>query len=128
LVIVLQAILDTCSSVAGSLTVHLLAFWYSNQLMCVRWQGISSSYFKISNGVRQGGILSPFLFRYYVRDLIRHITSSKRGCHLYNMRSNLLAYADDIVLLAPSWHGLQKLLNIILAAANEADLRFNRAY
>ena len=41
--------------------------------------------------------------------LHRHITSSKIGCHLYNMCSNLLAYADDIVLLAPSWHGLQKL-------------------
>ena len=59
---------------------------------------------------------------YYVRDLIRHITSSKIGYHLYNMCSNLLAYADDIVLLAPSWHGLQKLLDIISAAANEAEL------
>jgi len=35
------------------------------------------------------------------------------------------AYADDIVLLAPSWHGLQELLNIISTAANEADLCFN---
>ena len=118
-------LLDSCASVAGSLTVRLLAFWYSNQLMCVNWQGISSSCFKISNGVRQGGILSPFLFRYYIRDLIRQVTSSKIGCHLYNMCSNLLAYADDIVLLAPSWHGLQQLLNIISAAAIEADLCFN---
>ena len=41
------------------------------------------------------------------------------------MCSNLLAYADDIVLLAPSWHGLQQLLNIISVAAIEADLCFN---
>ena len=81
-------------------------------------QGISSFYFKISNGVRQGGILSPFLFRYYIRYLIQfRVTSSKIGCHLYNMCSNLLAYADDMVLLAPSWHGLQQLLNIITVAA-----------
>jgi len=37
------------------------------------------------------------------------------------MCSNLLAYADDVVLLAPSWHGLQQLLNII----SVADLCFN---
>jgi len=49
--------------------------------------------------------------------------SSKIGyCHLYILYSNLLAYADNIVLLAPSWHGLQQLLNIISVAANEAEL------
>jgi len=94
-------LLDSCSlymihSVAGSLSVRLLAFWYSNQLMSVIWQGITSSCFSISNGVRQGGILSPFLIRVYIRDLIRQVTSSKIGCYLYNTCCNLLAYADDI--------------------------------
>jgi len=44
---------------------------------------------------------------------------------LCNAFCNLLAYADDIVLLATSWHELQELLNIISAAANTADLCFN---
>jgi len=30
---------------------------------------------------------------------------------------NLLAYADDIVLLVPSWRGLQLLLKVVEAAA-----------
>jgi len=77
----------------------------------------------ISNGVRHGGILSPFLFRVYIRDLIRQVTSSKIGC--YDVCCNLLAYAADIVLLAPSWHGLQELLNIISVAAKDAELCFN---
>jgi len=31
---------------------------------------------------------------------------------------NLLAYADNLVLLAPSWRGLQHLVNILLSAAD----------
>ena len=38
---------------------------------------------------------------------------------------NLLAYADDIVLLSPSWCGLQKLLNIIEKAAAAVEMSFN---
>jgi len=38
---------------------------------------------------------------------------------------NLLAYADDIVLLSPSWRGLQKLLNIIEKAAAAVEMSFN---
>jgi Reverse transcriptase (RNA-dependent DNA polymerase) len=37
---------------------------------------------------------------------------------------NLLAYADDLVLLALSWHGLQNLLNIIENAANNVKMSF----
>ena len=42
--------------------VRLLMFWYAHQTMCVRWGGSVSYKFTVSNGVRQGGILSPFLF------------------------------------------------------------------
>jgi len=41
---------------------RLLAYWYSNQIMCVKWQNTEIQYFKIANGVRQSGILSPFCF------------------------------------------------------------------
>ena len=47
--------------------VCLLAYWFQNQKMCVRWQTVYSEAFGIGNGVRQGGILSPFLFRFYIR-------------------------------------------------------------
>ena len=43
--------------------VRLLMFWYAHQTMCVRWGSSVSSKFTVSNGVRQGGILSPFLFK-----------------------------------------------------------------
>jgi Reverse transcriptase (RNA-dependent DNA polymerase) len=70
--------------------------------------------FKIYNGVRQGGLLSPFLFRFYICDLINELDI---GCNYFGTNINLVAYAADMVLLAPSWHGLQNLPNTIENAA-----------
>ena len=34
--------------------VRILMYWYSNQCMYVRWAGVLSHGFHVSNGVRQG--------------------------------------------------------------------------
>jgi Reverse transcriptase (RNA-dependent DNA polymerase) len=59
---------------------------------------MSSAFFNITNGVRQGGILSPFLFRFYIRDLIDRVTTLNLGCYTAGTVINLLAHADDICL------------------------------
>ena len=40
-------------------------------------------------------------------------------------RLNILAYADDLVLLAPSWHAVQLLLNILHVQYSSVDLTCN---
>jgi hypothetical protein len=54
---------------APLLIVRLLCYWYSTQEMCVKWGSSTSDVFKISNGVRQGGVLSPKLYTFYIHDL-----------------------------------------------------------
>ena len=49
--------------------VHLLARWYSSQRFCVIWNSAYSESFSTTNGVRQGSILSPFLFAIYMNEL-----------------------------------------------------------
>jgi len=93
--------------------------------MYVRWQTCHSASFSVFNGVKQGGVLSPFLFRVYIRDLINVVVKSRCGCHIAGVCMNLLAYADDIVLLSLSWRGLQKLLNIIEKAAAAVEMSLN---
>jgi len=66
----------------------------------------------MTNGTRQGGVLSPYFFSRYIRDLIASIANSDVGCKLSGHFVNVLAYADDIVLIAPSWKALQQLLNV----------------
>ena len=93
--------------------VALLAFWYSNQEVCVRWHNVFSDCFLIRNGTRQGGILSPTLFNRYIRELLQAIIDTRVGCNIGGLMMNVLAYADDIVLLAPSWAAMQTLLDIL---------------
>ena len=86
--------------------VRLLMFWYAHQTMCVRWGGSVSSKFTVYNGVRQGGILSPFLFNVYMDDLSVNLKKCPTGCIAGGTVVNHLMYADDIVLLSPSATGL----------------------
>ena len=36
------------------------------------------------------------------------------GCRIGGLPVNIIAYADDIVLLAPSWHALQALIILFI--------------
>ena len=41
-----------------------------------------SKYFSVSNGVKQGGVLSPILFSIYINKLLLKLKESGYGCHL----------------------------------------------
>jgi len=82
--------------------VKLLAFWYVSQQMNVRWKNIITDCFRVKNGPRQGSVLSPYLFCVYMRYLTNSIIKSGIGCHITGRPVNILLYADDVVLLAPS--------------------------
>ena len=64
--------------------VRIMMYWYANQTMCVRWSGIVSQGFHVTNGVRQGGILSPYLFNVYLDDLSIALFACRTGCCVGN--------------------------------------------
>jgi hypothetical protein len=75
--------------------VRLLVNWYSVQLFHVKWGTTIYVKFNVSNGVRQGGILSPKLFTVYMDDLIERLIATGVGCHIGDKCVNNLWYADD---------------------------------
>ena len=87
--------------------VKLLSYWYAKQTMRVRWGDCISSPFRVSNGVRQGGILSPYLFNVYMDDLSRLLNCCNTGCMSGDTIINHLMYADDLVLISPSATGMK---------------------
>ena len=108
-----------------SIIVHLLVYWYSNQSFLVRWGSSVSEAFGASNGLRQGGVLSPHLYNVYVDGLSQILNNVKIGCYLNNMSYNHLIYADDTVLLSPSAQGLQRLIQLCEVYARKCDIIFN---
>jgi hypothetical protein len=73
-----------------------------------------------SEGCKQGGILSPFLFNFYVDDLLSEINDLNIGALVGNFNTFILAYCDDVLLLSPN------IMHINCAAyADEWKLVFN---
>ena len=105
--------------------VRVLSVWYSTQQLNVQWGRCHSETFGVSNGVRQGGILSPKLFNIYIDTLSSELSQKQIGCCLGNMMFNHLIYADDMLLLCPSAKGLQTLIDICIKYANGHDIIFN---
>ena len=107
------------------IVVRFIMFWYTNQTFTVQWGSCLSIPFTCSNGVRQGGILSPLLFNVYVDDLSTDLNNLKTGCNINNIYLNHFMYADDTVLVAPSPVALQKLINCCSVFAKNNDMLFN---
>lgn len=105
--------------------VKLLIFWYANQQINIRWKQVVTNSFYMRNGTRQGSILSPYLFSIYMRSLTANVVDSGLGCHIGGMPVCILLYADDLVILAPSWSAQQRLLNLCNDSVICLDMKFN---
>jgi hypothetical protein len=105
--------------------VRFVKMWYCTQELFVRWNNCLSNSFKVTNGVRQGGILSPLLFSVYMDSLSVQLNDAKVGCYVNNHMYNHLIYADDTVIIAPSAPALQKLLDICDNFSSECDIKYN---
>ena len=92
--------------------IKILAYWYCHQEMHVRWGSTSTYSFRVSNGVKQGGILSPMLFNVYMDQLSIRLNRSGIGGDIGGHLINHLCYADDLCLINLSSAGMQSLLDI----------------
>ena len=107
------------------LVLRLLMNMYINQQIQVKWNSTMSMKSSISNGVKQGGCLSPNLFSVYLDKLIEILRKCNIGCRYGNHYMGVYCYADDLSLLSPTFTGLQEMLKIGELYANNYDIIFN---
>ena len=105
--------------------LHFLSNWYLSQEMSVCWGPGRYKSFGVSNGVRQGGVLSPLLFNVYMDGLIEDLSESGVGCYWGHHFVGTFCYADDAVLLAPCASALRRMLDICSCYASSHGLVFN---
>ena len=90
----------------------LLRNLYAGQEATVRTGHGTTDWFQIGKGVRQGHILSPYLFNLYAEYAMRNtgLDEAQAGIKIAGRNINNLRYIDDTTLTAESEEELKSLL------------------
>ena len=104
---------------------NILETMYTNTSVCVKIGNKRTDYFPTNKGVKQGDVLSPFLFNLYINDLVGKLGIDSNTPTLNKLPLNCLLYADDLVILSTSPLGLQKALDKLTEYCNTWHLQIN---
>ena len=78
--------------------------------------------FSVSNGFKQGGVLSPILFCTHIDELLHRLKASGYECHIGDMFFEALGYANDVKLLAPRLSSLKRMLSVVQKLCEEYNV------
>ena len=105
--------------------IFLLKSMYDRVVSAVKVKSGLSASFTPLVGVRQGCNLSPTLFNIFVNDIVDIFDSTCDPLIMGECKINCLLYADDLILLSESEHGLQRCLNKLSCYAKKWQMRIN---
>src|SRR3984885_9034063 len=107
--------------------IVLLRNLYGNQVAVIRTEHGETTSFQIKKGVRQGCILSPYLFNLYAERIMRKAGLDETGerVRIAGRTLNNLRYTDDTTLLAREKEGLKDIIRKLKIESEKAGLYFN---
>ncbi|CAF1550752.1 unnamed protein product [Rotaria magnacalcarata] len=107
--------------------IILMKNLYTNQQATVKTDYGNTNWFNIGKGVRQGCILSPYLFNLYAEHIMRKagIEEAAGGIKIGGRNINNLRYADDTTIMAETADDLQYLLRKVKEESAAAGLKLN---
>ncbi|KAL4082900.1 hypothetical protein QTP88_029554 [Uroleucon formosanum] len=80
---------------------------------------------QVTTGLRQGDAISPVLFNIVLEKVVREAALDKEGVKLGENNIGILAYADDIVLMADSKDKLKEQSKQLINATKRVGLEIN---
>jgi len=78
-----------------------------------------------SYGVKQGGNISPDLYKLYTEQIAIDMDQAKLGIKIGKLLINVLMYADDVIILADNIVQAQKMLDIITKFGEDYQIKYN---
>ena len=79
----------------------------------------------LNTGVRQGCVMSPVLFSFFINGLAKEINKRTKGICVGDRKVRLLMYADDIVLMSETKRDLQNMLDVVTTYSKKWRFRLN---
>ena len=104
---------------------RILYKYYGSSEAAVRIGGSVSDKFRVLEGVKQGGVISPFLFNFFIDDLIQDCVKLDVGAFIGATNVSILGYCDDLVLISPLKGHLNILIKKCEEFAHKWKLKFN---
>ena len=79
----------------------------------VKWLGNLSESFNIQQGVRQGAIISPFLYKTYLNPCLEELEQQRLGLCIGGVYCGCPTCADDVALMSRCENELQLMSNVV---------------
>ncbi|KAL9968770.1 hypothetical protein ACROYT_G020892 [Oculina patagonica] len=104
-----------------------ISTFYKNIQSCVINNGMSSEYFNLTRGVRQGDPLSPYLFLLAVESLAIAVRENEeiKGIAIERQETKLLQYADDTTAVLSDIESAHKLFQLLDKFRKLSGLKVN---
>lgn len=95
--------------------ISLIDCMYQDMSSRVKWRGKLGESFNVLQGTRQGGVISPDLYKIYINDLLERIELSEFGMYIGDICIAIPTVADDVSLLSTSCDDMK----IMMTSAND---------
>ena len=115
----------------GGKLLNAIKSMYVDSEACVRINGMEGEWFKVNSGVRQGCVMSPWLFNLYMDGVIKELLM---GMEMEGVKMKMngaewkvpcLLYADDLVLCGESEESLSRLVERFGRICKRRGLKVN---
>ena len=110
-----------CSGVNYSV-ISTLRYWYDNSYVRIKWLSNTSDSVAVRKGVRQGGVLSPYIFKCVLATCLKHLSPT---VFFRDIGVSYIAYADDVLLVSFSRRGLAQNFRKLSSLLSDIGLSVN---
>jgi len=76
--------------------LSVLEHWFQLGVTCIKSRDTVPDVFELACGIRQGGVLSPYLFALYIDSVVDRVKLHGLGCYIKAVCVSVFLYADNI--------------------------------